>query len=139
MKNNNNNCVVFKLDNRLHKKLIEFYDDFKCDKFPPYSKFQAKTFDVVITLYEKGKVMFQGMGAENEAEIWMVAQRKLTGENVETNSSKKDSKDKKKNDDDIFFNTDTIGSDETGCGDFFGPVCVVASYVSFDNIKYMSE
>lgn len=136
---NNNNCVVFKLDERLHKKFMEFYDMFKCDKFPPYSKFQAKSFDVVITLYEKGKVMFQGLGAENEAEIWMVAQKKLTGKDVETNNDKKKDKDTKKSDDDIFFNTDTIGSDETGCGDFFGPVVVVASYVSYDNISYMRE
>lgn len=132
-----NNCVVFKLSENLHNKLIKFYDPFKCEKFPPYSKFQARNYDVIITLYESGKVMFQGIGADIEASIWIDAEKRLNNKVIDTDK-KKDKKESKK-DDDIFFNTDTIGSDETGCGDFFGPVVVVASYVSKENIAYMRE
>ena len=56
------NCVVFKLDERLHEKLIKFYKAYEINT-PPYAKFAAKNYDVTITLYEKGKVMFQGVGA----------------------------------------------------------------------------
>lgn len=133
-----NNCVVFKLSENLHNKLMKFYEPFKCDKFPPYSKFQARNYDVIITLYESGKVMFQGIGADIEASIWIDAEKRLNNKQIDLDGKKKDKKDSKK-DDDIFFNTDTIGSDETGCGDFFGPVVVVASYVSKENISYMRE
>ena len=129
------NCVVFLLSENLHQKLIKFYEPFKCDKFPPYSKFQAKNYDVTITLYESGKVMFQGIGADIEASIWIDAEKRLNNKIIDT--TKKDKKEK--NDDDIFFNTSTIGSDETGCGDFFGPVVVCATYVSKENINYLKE
>ena len=129
------NCVVFVLSENLHQKLIKFYEPFKCDKFPPYSKFQAKNYDVTITLYESGKVMFQGIGADIEASIWIDAERRLNGKTIDTAAKEK----KEKKDDDIFFNTSTIGSDETGCGDFFGPVVVCATYVSKENISYLKE
>ena len=131
------NCVVFVLSENLHKKLMKFYEPFKCDKFPPYSMFQAKNYDVTITLYNSGKVMFQGIGADIEASIWIDAEKRLNNKIIDLN--KKDKKDKKetKKEDNIFFNTDTIGSDETGCGDFFGPVVVAATYVSKENIEYM--
>ena len=93
------NCVVFKLDERLHEKLIKFYKAYEI-KTPPYAKFAAKNYDVTITLYEKGKVMFQGIGADIEASIWQSMQSKLTGKPVE-NTVK--SKDNKKNEKDDFF------------------------------------
>lgn len=131
----NNNCVVFKLSENLHDKLIKFYEPFKCDKFPPYSKFQAKNYDVVITLYESGKVMFQGMSADIESSIWIEMEKKYNNKSIDTDKKEKDNK----KDDEIFFNTSTIGSDETGCGDFFGPVVVCATYVSKENINFLKD
>ncbi len=129
------NCVVFVLSENLHKKLMKFYEPFKCDKFPPYSKFQAKNYDVTITLYESGKVMFQGIGADIEASIWIDAEKRLNNKSIDTTPKEK----KEKKEEEIFFNTSTIGSDETGCGDFFGPIVVCATFVSKDNIAYMKE
>ena len=126
------NCVVFMLDERLHDKLIKFYKAFEI-KTPPYAKFAAKNYDVTITLYEKGKVMFQGVGADIEASIWQSMQSKLTGKPA-INTVK--SKDNKKNDNnDFYVYYSSIGSDETGCGDFFGPIVVVATYVPSNKIK----
>ena len=31
------------------------------------------------------------------------------------------------------------GSDEVGTGDYFGPVCVCASYVTKDDVDFLSE
>lgn len=89
------NCVVFKLDERLHEKLIKFYKAYEI-KTPPYAKFAAKNYDVTITLYEKGKVMFQGIGADIEASIWQSMQSKLTGKPVENTVKSKDNKKMKK-------------------------------------------
>ena len=85
------NCVVFKLDERLHEKLIKFYKAYEI-KTPPYAKFAAKNYDVTITLYEKGKVMFQGIGADIEASIWQSMQSKLTGKPVENTVKSKGNK-----------------------------------------------
>ena len=130
------NCVVFKLDERLHEKLIKFYKAYEI-KTPPYAKFAAKNYDVTITLYEKGKVMFQGIGADIEASIWQSMQSKLTGKPVENTVKSKDNKKNEK--DDFYVYYSSIGSDETGCGDFFGPVVVVATYVPSNKIKELEN
>lgn len=129
------NCIVFKLSDNLKNKFIKFYEPFKCEKNPPYSIFQAKNYDVTITLYESGKAMFQGIGADIEASIWIDAERRLNGKTIDLDQ-KKDKKEKKQ-EDTFFLNSSTIGSDETGCGDFFGPVVVAATYVSKENIEYL--
>lgn len=129
------NCIVFKLSDNLKNKFIKFYEPFKCEKNPPYSIFQAKNYDVTITLYESGKVMFQGIGADIEASIWIDAERRLNGKTIDINNKKDKKHDKKE--DNFFLNSSTIGSDETGCGDFFGPVVVAATYVTKENIEYL--
>ncbi|MDD5865724.1 MAG: ribonuclease HIII [bacterium] len=130
------NCVVFKLDERLHEKLIKFYKNYELEKKPPYSKFAAKNYDVAITLYESGKVMFQGIGADIEASIWQSMQSKLTG--MPTENTVK-SKEKSKEDNDFYVYYSSIGSDETGCGDFFGPVVVVATYINKNKINELTK
>ncbi len=136
------NCVVFKLSDNLKNKLIKFYDSFKCDTKPPYSTFQAKNYDVTITLYDSGKVMFQGIGADIEASIWIDAEKRLNNKIIDINNKgkeKKETKEKKKENKDFFLNVSTIGSDETGCGDFFGPIVVCSTYVSKENIPFLTE
>lgn len=131
------NCIVFKMSENLQKKFIKFYEPFKLDKTPPYAVFQAKNYDVTITLYESGKVMFQGIGADIEASIWIDAEKRLNNRIIDTD--KKKDKKEKKDEPTFFLNTSTIGSDETGCGDFFGPVVVAAAYVTKENIAYLKE
>lgn len=129
------NCIVFKLSDNLKNKFIKFYEPFKCDTNPPYSVFQARNYDVVITLYESGKVMFQGTAADIESSIWIDAEKRLNHRDIDIDKKEKD----KKKDDDFFLNCSTVGSDETGCGDFFGPVVVASSYVSKENIPFLKE
>ncbi len=131
------NCIVFKISDNLKAKLIKFYEPNFAQNKPPYSVFQVKKYDVTITLYESGKVMFQGIGADIEASIWIDAEKRLNNRIISLDSKKeKKNKDDKDN---FFFNTSTIGSDETGCGDFFGPVVVAATYVSKENIALLKE
>ena len=67
--------IVFKLSDNLKNEMISFYQDRFLEKKPPYSIFQVKDFDCVITLYESGKVMFQGIGADIEASYWTEQER----------------------------------------------------------------
>ncbi|MBQ6841020.1 MAG: ribonuclease HIII [Bacilli bacterium] len=131
------NCIVFKISDNLKGKLSKFYEPFKLEKHPPYSIFQAKNFDVTITLYESGKVMFQGIGADIEASVWIDAEKRLNGKIIDTNNKKEKKEDKKE--ESFFLNSSTIGSDETGCGDVFGPVVVAATYVTKENIEYLRD
>ena len=70
-KNNSNNCVVLRVNEKTKEKMIKYYEDKKRDKKIPYVVFQAQDNDTVITMYESGKVMFQGTSADIDANMWI--------------------------------------------------------------------
>lgn len=129
--------IVFKVSDNIKEKMIKHYTPMKCEKTPPYAIFQVKDFDCVTTLYESGKVMFQGIGADIEASFWTEQERILNNRNIDLNSKDKTKKETKENNN--FINDSTIGSDEVGTGDYFGPIVVTASYVSKEDIEYLKE
>ena len=67
---NNNNTQVIRVSDKTREKLIKYYEDKKRDKVIPYVVFQAQDADTVVTLYESGKVMFQGVSADIDANMW---------------------------------------------------------------------
>ena len=83
--------------------------------------------------------MFQGIGADIEASIWIDAEKRLNGKVIDTSSKKKDKKTSDKPKDTSMFTCSTIGSDEVGCGDLFGPIIVAASFVSDKDIEFMKS
>ncbi|MBE6154156.1 MAG: ribonuclease HIII [Firmicutes bacterium] len=127
--------IVFKVSDNIKPLMIEFYKDRMEPKNPPYSLFQVKDFDCVTTLYESGKVMFQGIGADIEASYWIEEERIKNGRIIDTTGKEKEKKDDKK----VFINVSSIGSDEVGTGDFFGPIVVTATYVSKENISFLTD
>ena len=62
--------IVFSVSDNIKEKMIEFYQDKRRSKTPPYAVFQADDADTNITLYESGKVVFQGNNADIDANIW---------------------------------------------------------------------
>ena len=62
--------VVIKVDDDTKKEMIEYYKDNMRDKKIHYVLFQAQEEDTVITMYESGKVMFQGKSADIDASHW---------------------------------------------------------------------
>lgn len=124
--------IVFKVSENVQNKMKEFYKDLYREKFPPYSIFQAQSADVIITLYESGKVMFQGVSADIEANIWKDQERHLNNRDIDKELKKiEDKKEEKKKENNLnFYNMSTIGSDEVGTGDYFGPIVVTATYVN---------
>lgn len=134
--------IVFKISDNLKDKVIEFYKDRALEKHPPYSVFQVKDYDCVITLYESGKLMFQGIGADIEASYWMEKERILNKRDLQSElKAEQDKKDKKAEElnDDRFKNISTIGSDEVGTGDYFGPIIVTASFVDIKKKSFLYE
>ena len=134
--------IVFKISDNLKEKVIEFYKDRALEKHPPYSIFQVKDYDCVITLYESGKLMFQGIGADIEASYWMEEERILNKRDLQSElKSEQEKKDKKAEElnDDRFKNISTIGSDEVGTGDYFGPIIVTASFVDIKKKSFLYD
>ncbi len=129
--------IVFKVSDNIKEMMIKHYEDMKCEKTPPYAIFQVKDFDCVTTLYESGKVMFQGIGADIEASFWTEQERVLNGKIIDTKEKEKEKKEKEEKK--IFINEPTVGSDEVGTGDYFGPLVVTASFVSKENILWMQD
>lgn len=134
MSNNKQTTIVFKVNDNVKKMMIEHYEPMKCEKTPPYAIFQVKDYDCVTTLYESGKVMFQGLGADIEASYWTEQERILNNNIIDTKT-----KDKKKEEKKVFINESSVGSDEVGTGDYFGPLVVTAAYVSKEDIMFMQD
>ena len=128
MAKNNNNCVVLRVNDEIKAKMIKYYEDKKRDKVIPYVVFQAQDNDTVITMYESGKVMFQGTSADIDADMW----KDIAG-GLEIK------KKKGKDDDKKYYYSSSIGSDEVGTGDYFGPIVVTSAYVSKDDIPFVES
>lgn len=133
VKNNNNNYVVLKVDDSTKQKMLSFYKDRAKDKKIPYVSMQSVSEDVVITIYDKNKkgenkVMFQGVGADIEASVWAMEQTA-----IET------SKKEKETDYSKYYNCSSIGSDEVGTGDYFGPIVVTSCYVNKSDIPFLES
>ena len=62
--------IVYKISDNTKQKMVEYYEDKKREKTPPYAVFQAEEAGTIITLYESGKVMFQGISADIDANMW---------------------------------------------------------------------
>ena len=120
--------VVIKVNDEIKEKMIEYYKDKKRDKVIPYVVFQAQEEDTVITMYESGKVMFQGVSADVDAAMWGVALEN-TKEKQEENK-KAAAK---------YYNCNSVGSDEVGTGDYFGPIVVTATYVRKEDIEKLEK
>lgn len=115
--------VVIKVDEETKKKMIEYYEDKKREKTPPYAIFQAQEEDTIITLYTSGKAMFQGTTAFVDANMWKAIK--------ENDEEEKDNTD--------YLNVTSVGSDEVGTGDYFGPIVVTAAFVKKDDIDFLKS
>lgn len=121
--------IVIKLTPMVQKKVMNYYSQNIIERKAPGVVFAAKLPDCAITVYSSGKVMFQGGGCEREAEQW-----KTQAEDTTTmTSSKGDTLPKN------LTSFSVIGSDETGTGDYFGPITVAAVYVPKDKIELVKE
>ena len=120
--------VVIKVNDEIKEKMIEYYKDKKRDKVIPYVVFKAEEEDTVITMYESGKVMFQGTSADVDAAMW--------GTVLENTKEKQEEK-KKANQ--KYYTCSSVGSDEVGTGDYFGPIVVTACYVPKEEIPFLEE
>jgi ribonuclease HIII len=122
---------VLQLDKVKLEKLISHYAKLKVSRNAPGVVFAAKLPDTAITVYKSGKVLFQGGGSLREAALW--------GSVDKQPASSKAGNVKGETLPERFSELSVVGSDETGTGDFFGPVTVAACFVRSDQIELVRE
>lgn len=128
--------ISFKVSDNIKEKMIEYYTDLKREKTPQYALFQADEGGTVITLYESGKVVFQGISADIDANMWKDQERHLNNRNIDEELKEKG---KDKEIDKTYYYYDAIGSDEVGTGDYFGPVVVCSTFVNAESRKLLES
>lgn len=131
--------ITLKISDNTKQEMIEYFKDKKRIKTPPYAVFQADEADTVVTLYESGKVVFQGRSADIDANMWKQRERKLNPEKEITTTTAANLKEKKVTSKGNYFYSNCIGSDEVGVGDYFGPIVVTATYVKKEDIPFLKE
>ena len=134
--------ITLKTCQKTQKMMDEFYEEMKREKTPQYALFQADDGDTVVTLYTSGKAVFQGKDADIASEYWIETEKINSGTVCYTNSDtkeKKTLKDKEKINTSIYHNVNSVGSDEVGTGDYFGPIVVSSTYVTKDDVAYLDE
>ena len=130
--------ITLKVSETTKNKMLEFFQDIKREKTPNYAVFQAKDGDTVVTLYESGKAVFQGKDADLASDFWVQTEKINSGQAITTNSEeKKKVQNVVKNA--KVYNACTVGSDEVGTGDYFGPVVVTSAYVTKENIPFLEN
>ena len=127
---------VLKVCDKTKEQMIEFFEYSKREKTPPYAVFQAVDGDTIVTLYESGKVVFQGIDADLASDYWIETEKINSGNNALIEKKEKEKKDDEKV---LPIRINSIGSDEVGTGDYFGPIVVTAAYVSKENIDFLLD
>ena len=134
--------ITLKVSEDTKEKMMEYFEDLKRPNTPQYAVFQAQDGDSVVTLYESGKCVFQGKDADLASQFWVETEKINSGKAITTNSEdkkKQDKLDKINVIDPKIYYASTIGSDEVGTGDYFGPIVVTATYVDKENISFLEE
>lgn len=137
-----NNVISFMTSKKTQDMMSEELNWCMRDKTPQYAKWQAKDGDTVITLYESGKVVFQGKDADLASDFWITTEKINSGNVQVKNSSSSNSNQKEKLSKSVnprIYYSSSIGSDEVGTGDYFGPIVVTAAYVTKENIEFLEE
>lgn len=123
--------IVLSISTNIQKEVMAYYASYFIERKAPGVVFAAKLPDTAITMYKSGKLMFQGGGAEREAARWGTVEKTATP--LSTIGAKGDVLPNN------FATMSVLGSDETGTGDYFGPITVAAVYVPTSKIELMNE
>jgi len=121
------NTVLLMEPNEI-EKVKSHYMKFRIDRSAPGVIFAAKLADTTITIYKSGKVMFQGNGSAREASLWSSSPVKIAPSVAKGDTLPSD-----------FSSLSVLGSDETGTGDYFGPITVAACFVRSEQVELVKE
>ena len=112
------------LEDRLRAELPQHADW----RLVPHARFQVKADDVVVTCYTSGKVVVQGRTLDGfVARFFAAAADASQGKGTQDGDA------------DLPLDVPTIGSDEAGKGDYFGPLVVAAVHASPEHAAELTK
>lgn len=116
------NTFVANIDTALAPRLLEDLQSqgFEISK-PPYTVFSAKKKGVSCTLYESGKLTVQGKDKDALIEFYLEPQILQKFDYSHANA--------------LIDSSGRIGIDESGKGDFFGPLCIAGVFAEGETIS----
>src|SRR5690625_1542021 len=120
--------ITEQFDEKIIQQMKTYYEP-KLETSPPGAIFRARTDDAVITAYRSGKVLFQGANPERELGNWHGEKRQ-----EQTSLFTRPSLSRFEPPAHL-FQSNHIGSDESGTGDYFGQITACAAYVQKDQIE----
>lgn len=98
----------FKITEEIKYKMVRQYKDYAVSP-PQYASHAFKLSYFSIVIYDSLKVVFNGDFSDEDVDQWI-------------NHT-------------AYYETNIIGSDEVGTGDFFGPIIVCAAYISENDLN----
>lgn len=105
------------------RRIIRDFSPFVRDGMPQYATFFATKGKITVTLY-KDKALFQGEGALEAARKYGEPEQRKVSLKPRTCPRPK---------------LEQIGSDETGTGNYFGPVVVCAAFLTLEDIAWAKQ
>lgn len=115
--------ISFQIEKKDFDKIKQHYLNYEIPA-PQYAYFAAKANNTRVTLYNSGKILFQGTNAEKEATLWQKNQQLVK----KNNQLPPD-----------FATWSVIGSDEVGNGSYFGPLVVCATFVQKEHLQTLTK
>ncbi len=116
---------VMELTEKQTQMLLDFYRHHVKITQNEHIRAMIKDENLTITVYRTGKIMFQGKVAEEAYFFWL--------DKFELPQKPRPIPE------DHEYYTPSIGSDESGVGDYFGPLTVCAAYLSGKDVKIAKE
>lgn len=114
------NSFSFKVDDVKKQEIIAFYQYCKKDINNDLIDFKAADEEFTIQIYKNNTVLIQGNRAKDEYRIWNPIEI-LVSNDIENETD--------------FF--DHAGSDEVGCGDYFGPIVVAGTLIKKEDCDFL--
>lgn len=118
---------VFSIQKEQLEQFLDFYQDSLQEPKAPHVLAFISAPDLTITVFSSLKVSLQGKNAYEDYLMWSAI---FDFEPVEKEITVQVALERKL----MFLNESTIGSDEVGTGDFYGPVVVCAAFVERSQI-----
>lgn len=116
------------------ESMKEYYQH-ETENPPQGAIFRARKNGTVITGYKSGKVLFQGANVEKEFAKW--DEQQVSNPTVKQKSLFSVASEPAFTPPDTLFAESHIGSDESGTGDYFGPITTCAVYVKAEQIEML--
>jgi ribonuclease HIII len=116
---------IFQIDKSRLPALLDYYKDYESTVENPNALVTFRSPEVTVTIFKTLKVMIQGTDAYDEYLMWAdLFELEPEAEKPATKPAAPSPEERP-----VYYFSSSVGSDEVGTGDFFGPVVVCAAFV----------